>query len=107
NAAMAFARADGATALGVIAAWSGDRAALDAVCGRGRSEPFNIWVLSWCGRTAARLGEVGLAADTRSWLDAVVPGSEFGALEIRVSDSATPFVAGINSLFAGHYSYRR
>ncbi len=92
----------------VIAAWDGDRAALDALYARAAARPLDTRTVTWCARLAARAGDSRRARAFRSWLDGFSPGAGTGGLEVRVTDAAPGYgVAGSSAMFYGHYSYRR
>jgi O-antigen ligase/Tfp pilus assembly protein PilF len=95
------------SALLVIAAWEGDGTARADLVVRARSRPLEIGVVIWCARIAARAGDQAAAAEFRTWLDTVSPGSALAGLEVRVSPDPSPLVAGSTALFSGHYLYRR
>jgi O-antigen ligase/tetratricopeptide (TPR) repeat protein len=92
----------------IIPAWAGDPEATAALSKAAREQPYNTGLLDWVGRVARRSGDFQRAADIQAWAGAVDPGAGTAGTEVRVvSDGADQHVAGLLSLFYGHYTYRR
>jgi tetratricopeptide (TPR) repeat protein len=92
----------------VIQAWFADKAATDALYARAGVKPLDPGVLGWAARVASRSGDYGRAAAFRSWANTVSPDAGTAGFEVRVRAShSSANLAGIGSLFYGHYLYRR
>jgi O-antigen ligase len=92
----------------VLAAWNGDADALARIQARARQRPLDMTVINWCALLLRRSGDTEAAARYATWAETVNGDSSIGGYEMRVVTDGQPhFVAGINSLFYGHYTYRR
>jgi tetratricopeptide (TPR) repeat protein len=93
----------------IIAAWSGDAAARDALLGHCSREPLDIGALVWCARVADR-AETPVARDQyRQQLETISSGSSASTLMLRVkgADSAHLYVGPTGASWWAIYTYRR
>jgi len=91
----------------LIAAWDGNPQAILRLYERAIARPLDTFTLGWSARVAARSGDQARAAAFRIWMDGPNPGSSSTSYEVRVTTEPSDKVAGMNSLFYGHYTYRR
>jgi O-antigen ligase len=89
-------------------AWEGDGEALDQLARWAMERPFDITVINWSSLILRRSGDVGGANGYTIWANAVSPLSSPGGFEARVTERGEPgTIAGVSTLFYGHYTYRR
>lgn len=92
----------------VVKAWGGDAGALAQLEARARERPLDYPVVNWCALLLRRSGADDEAADYATWAETVRPYSSVRGHEVRVATgSKADFIAGINTQFYGHYTYRR
>lgn len=91
----------------ILAAWNGDATATAELAQVARADPFDVTVVNWCARLARRDGDLESADVYLAWAKTVGSTSEAGGFEIRVTQGLPERIAGINSLYYGHYTYRR
>lgn len=89
-------------------AWNGGAEEIATLEQHARSEPFNFNTANWCARILRRAGNPERAETYTKWAETVAALSSVGGFEPRVVNSDESYtIAGVNSLFYGHFTYRR
>jgi O-antigen ligase len=92
----------------VLRAWGGDRNSLDLLQARSRERPLDASIVNWCAILSRRWGDLEAAASYTTWANTIFGDAGFGGYELRVSETAMPDrIAGLSTLYYGHYTYRR
>jgi putative inorganic carbon (HCO3(-)) transporter len=93
----------------VRSGWDGDPQAIETIRARARAQPFSQRLFVWAARLTARQGNARLADTFRDWARIVNGSNVDQAWETRVTSELPPgrVGAGSESLFYGHYTYRR
>jgi tetratricopeptide (TPR) repeat protein len=91
-----------------IDAWEGDDGALDRLMQRAHDRPVDTFAVNWCARLLRRAGDDDGAAKFAGWAETVYGEASIGGYEVRIWTKRTSHVvAGVSTLFYGHYTYRR
>jgi tetratricopeptide (TPR) repeat protein len=93
----------------IIAAWTGDPAALRQFLARAPERPFDIELLTWSSRLSDHLGHPDAAERYRKWanIDNGLAGIPGLTVHVTVGPASPSSNGGITSSFYGHYTYRR
>jgi O-antigen ligase/tetratricopeptide (TPR) repeat protein len=104
---LASGRGDAGYLDHIIAAWSGDRVAVDAIRSEADGDPMDARALSWAARLSDRMGEPVTADRYRRLVDIGLRGASQG-YEVRVGRRAIRDAAlGTLTYYYGNYMYRR
>ena len=104
---LASSRGDAGFLDTVIDAWSGDRAAVDAVRDMADGDPMDARALAWAARLSERAGDSEAADRYRRLVDIGLRGASQG-FEVRVGTRGTSDAAlGTLTYYYGNYMYRR
>jgi O-antigen ligase/tetratricopeptide (TPR) repeat protein len=91
-----------------IDAWEGDAGALERLIERAHERPSETFAVNWCARLLRRAGDTEAAGRFANWAETIYGEASIGGYEVRVwRKPASHIVAGVSTLFYGHYTYRR
>lgn len=91
----------------ILDAWNRDAAAFNELAADATARPFDLVTVDWCARLARRNGDLDAAAGFRTWEKTVGALSDGAGFETRISEERPDRIAGITSLYYGHFTYRR
>ncbi len=96
-------------ALTVIDGWTGSDPAWADLQTLASENPLDLTTLIWTARVAEHRGDHASAERYRAWIDVVLGGAGATGREVRVGPTTgdAEDVAGIASMYYGHYTYRR
>lgn len=92
----------------VLRAWGGDQGALDQLEARARERPLDSAIVSWCAMLFRRSVSPEAAEVYANWANTINGSTGFVGYQVRVGTAAeSGRIAGLGTLFYGHYTYRR
>ena len=92
----------------VLASWSGSPDAARRLEQLARERPLDNTLVNWCARVLRHVGDAAAAKVYEPWAESLSALSSTAGFEARVVGDREGFrVAGVSSLFYGHFSYRR
>jgi tetratricopeptide (TPR) repeat protein len=92
----------------MLSAWNGNAAALASLEARARAQPFDQTLVNLCARLLRRAGDENGADTFAIWAESINGTASTGGHEVGVfAPTDRHGVAGVNSLFYGHFTYRR
>jgi tetratricopeptide (TPR) repeat protein len=92
----------------ILEAWDGNPEEVAALEQRARERPLDGTIVNWCARVLRRIGDDAGAQRYVQWAETLTALSSTAGFQARiVGDDASFIVGGINSLFYGHFTYRR
>jgi O-antigen ligase/tetratricopeptide (TPR) repeat protein len=92
----------------VLAVWNGVDGSLDQLEARARQRPLDTTVVNWCANLLRRAGDREKAATYSAWAETINGNASIAGYEVRVvTERKQHIVAGMSTLFYGHYTYRR